>query len=164
MNARAGHTCSRCGSSRAINKRPGQPAAPNEGQNESRGASVVAMDPPSCCGRRKTGLTPPGGWENSSVQEGMASSTCGTPGAQEMIVSPEPDYRGCEERLQGAGRDFRKGMEAYMQEEPDVGGKLRLDRSRCQMLSPLCVLERDSSSAFNIQAIRVKCTLVGGYT
>lgn len=41
-----------------------------------------------------------------------------------MIVLPEADYRGCQERLLGAGRDFRKGMEAYMQEEPDVGGEL----------------------------------------
>ncbi|CBJ49061.1 conserved unknown protein [Ectocarpus siliculosus] len=64
--------------------------------------------------------TPPGEGENVYVEERTARSTCAAREAQEMIVLPEADYRGCEERLLGAGRNFRKGMEAYMQEEPDV--------------------------------------------
>ncbi|CAM9175445.1 unnamed protein product [Ectocarpus sp. 12 AP-2014] len=116
----SGHACSHCGTCRAFDEPSTRPAPPDEGRKESRGASVVAMDSPSCCGRRKTSRTPPGDGENLDVEKGMAWSTCATREAQEMIVLPEPDYRGCEERLLGAARDFRKGMEAYMQEEPDV--------------------------------------------
>lgn len=137
---RAGHACSHCGTSRASNEPFTQPAPPDEDRKESRGASVVAMDPPSCCGRGKTSPTPPGEGKNVGVEEGMGPSTCATREAQEMIVLPEPDYRGCEERLLGAGRDFRTGMEAYMQEEPDVGGRLRLCSSR-QISPPPCILE-----------------------
>lgn len=118
-------SCDKCGSLRAARRgSAGQEARQGSPQGSPRGSATHAS-PPS--GRGDTDLARPCRSRPDAGQQGRGGDanamSPGPAAEEERLLANSSD--GCEEEetLARAGAAFENGMEAYMREDPEVGGR-----------------------------------------